>query len=219
MSFATFFSDACTDTAFTALPTHNAAWAQDPGQGTWRISSNGTSAGCTVTSSARCYLAVAPGPLQAMQFAILGSSLAHEEGILSRFTEDNFNGFWGGIGYVSFLEAGDQLLTHRLDGGGSHTQIASGTYAPVSGDIFRNEWPTLTSLRVMVDGVENYNVTDATYATGSVGLFGGVSIDDSALMSIDDILVEQDLGIVPSFRVGPRRRGRHPAVSSPGGYF
>jgi hypothetical protein len=189
------YSDTFTDTQYTALPTHNAAWAQDTANGTWRISTNGTSAGTSVSTTARAYLtgASVPSANQAAQFSMAGTSLQREQGLVLRFTEDATLSFWGGIGYVAYVELGDVLYVHRLDGGGSHTQIASAAYLPITGDVLRFEIIG-TGLEVFINGVSLLTVTDATHASGTVGMWCGSSIDDSGNMSVDNFAAYEDAG-------------------------
>jgi hypothetical protein len=201
VSWTQKFSDAFTDTAFTALPTHNAAWAQDTGNGTWRISSNGTSAGTTTSGGARCYItgASAPAADQACQFKIMGSLRFREEGLLTRFTDGSPGNFWGGTGYLVYVETPDQLLMHRLDGGGSHTQIASSTRAIQDNDVLRSE-AVGSGLTVIRNGTDTaISVTDATFTSGAVGVWCGTSIDDTTSMSVDDFVAEEWSGAAKRF--------------------
>lgn len=185
MGWTTVFGpDGFNGTAFTALPTYNAAYAQDTANGTWRISSNGISAGCTVTSAARCYLVSAPAADQAVEYVIIGTLLKHEEGLTIRFTDGDSGNFWGGTGYVGYVEIDNQFHFVRLDGGGSHTELGAYAYTPASGDTIRIEFVGIQWVLIAA-GATLAISTDATYASGTVGLWSGTSIDDSVSMSVD----------------------------------
>jgi hypothetical protein len=195
MSWSTFFGpDAFTGTQYTALPSYNAAYAQDTNNGTWRISTNGTSAGASVSATARCYLVSAPGLNQAAEFTMHAGSapnLQKEQGIALRFTDGDSGSFWGGTGYVAFVEVGNLAYVERLDGGGSHTNLDTFSYTPSDGDVFRFE-AVGTRLEVFVNGGSIGFTTDSTYSTGTVSLWCGTSVDDSGFLSIDDFTVYED---------------------------
>lgn len=213
MAWVQVAADGFTDTpgGFAHLQTHNPIWTQDEANGIWRISSNGTSAGASVFATARCYLVSAPAADQAAEFTIRGTSLERETGLILRFTDGDSGNFWGGVGYVTYFEAGHILETHRLDGGGSHTQIASVSYTPVDGDQLRVEMIG-TRLEVFINGVSQYAVTDATIASGTVSLWAGISIDDTTNTSIDDFAAYQQavstltLGWLPTTQIVRGRR-------------
>lgn len=193
MAWTTVFGpDPFTATQFTALPTYNAAYAQDVANGAWRISSNGTSAGCTVIATARCYLVSAPGNNQAAEYTVNGSTPDRTWGLVFRFTDGDSGNFWGGTGYVGFNDASQtRLRIERLDGGGSHTQLSTGAYTPTSGDTFRGELVG-SSIALLINGAGKVSTTDATYTSGTVGLWGGDSIDDLTNVSVDNFTVYQE---------------------------
>lgn len=196
MPWSTVFGpDAFNGTAFTALPTYNSAYTQislGSGGGDWRISSNSIAAGCTVASTARCSLVSAPAADQSAEYTILGPSLAsllREEGLLLRFTDGDAGNFWGGTGYVAFIETDQSLYIYRLDGGGSHTLLGSVAITPANLDVWRFEIIG-SAWAVQQNGAVRFNATDATYATGTVGLWAGLSLDDSTNMSVDGFTVQ-----------------------------
>jgi hypothetical protein len=179
-------------TQYTALPDYDAAFAQDTTPGTWRLSTNGTSAGCTVAGSARCWItgAAAPGPDQAIRYTINGSSLQLQEGCAVRFTNGDLNDFWGGTGYVSFFSTTATIDSYRLDGGGSHTLLAQTAFTPTTGDRLSGE-AVGSDITVLVNGSQIHLFTDATYSDGDVALWSGSSLDDSTNLSIDDLVIEE----------------------------
>lgn len=184
MSWSLFATDPFTGTPFDPLSASLWTYAVTG----FRISANGTSAGNAAVGS-RVFLASAPANDQAVELVLRGSSsatLEKEEGILLRFTDDGDDTFWGGIGYLAYVESGNQLIVVRLDGGGSHTTIGSGAYVPFDGDVLRAEiigdqLSFYANLGALLLGP----ITDATYASGSVGMFAGTSFDDASNMSID----------------------------------
>lgn len=191
MSWSTFFGpDGFTGTQYTSLPTYDSSYTQDVLNGTWRISTNGTSAGCTVISTARCALVSAPADDQAAEFTVNGSNLDLTWGIAFRFTDGDSGNFWGGTGYVAFNDQGNsRLRLERLDGGGSHTQLAvSSSYTPSSGDVFRFEIVG-DQIDVLINGSGKISTTDSTYTSGTVALWAGTSLDDFVSMSVDDFTV------------------------------
>lgn len=220
MAWTQFFQDIFIDTAFVSLSTHNSTWASAAsGETELRISSNGTSAGAS-SSPSRSYLASAPANDQAAEITIRGSSFLKEEGLLLRYTpnpSDALN-FWAGFGYLLFYETslGDRLQLWRLDLG-THTQLANiGIVAPADGDVLRGECVG-TTIRVMVNGNALAEIDDATYASGTVGIFAGLSFDDTTSMSIDDFTVYQDVGVAPAMGGGYIRQARlRPAPFKPG---
>lgn len=52
-------------------------------------------------------------------------------------------------------------------------------------------------LTVLVNGVALFRVYDTTYASGTVGLFSGVSYDDGNFMSLDDFVAEEIVAGAP----------------------
>lgn len=77
-----------------------------------------------------------------------------------------------GDGYLGFLSNSTTLLLFRVSGGGVFTQLGAdfNFAAVISGDTItlRAQGTTLT---VYVNGVSQGNRTDATYNTGSIGIF------------------------------------------------
>lgn len=192
MAWSTIFGpDAYTATQYTALPTYNAAaYAQNTSDGTWRISTNGTSAGCTVSTSARCYYIGSVGDDQAGEYTVTGSSVDRNWGICLRFTDGDSGNFWGGTGYNLQNFTDGTARVFRLDGGGTHPQLASWSYTPSSGDVFRFE-VIGTQLEGKVNGVSLGTVSDATFTSGTVSLWSGASLDDFSNMSIDAFTIEE----------------------------
>lgn len=185
MSWAQVFQDTFAGTAFQALSSHDPAWATAAsGETELRISSNGTSAGAGASPS-RSYLASGPANDQAAEITIRGSSLIKEEGILIRYTSNDPSNFWGGFGYVAFYETavGTRLQLWRLDAG-SHTQLANIAVTPADGDALRVE-AVGTTISLYVNGIGLADIPDATYGSGTVGIFAGSSFDDTTSMSID----------------------------------
>lgn len=191
MPWSTVFGpDGFNGTAFTALPTYNSAYAQDVANGTWRISSNGISAGCTVTASARCYLVSAPAADQSAEYTLITSGdLLKEEGLVVRFTDGDAGNFWGGTGYLTFIETDSKIYVYRLDGGGSHTLLTSVSVTPANLNVFRFEIVG-SNWAVYLGGALQANGSDATYASGTVSLWSGASFDDSLSMSVDNFTAQ-----------------------------
>ena len=218
MAWQQTFADFMTGTPFASLPSREAAWEQNTTFGTWRISTGGFTAGCTVSATARCYLISSqPGPDQSCRFTLvagLSPNLQVEEGLLVRFLEDDTNDFWGGIGYVTYVESGNQLIIQRLDGGGSHTPIAVETYTPANGDVLRVEVVGST-IKALVNGLEIIEVNDATHTTGTVGVWSGTSLDDQNAMSVDNFVAEEwVVAAVTGIRV--RESRLRPRIFAPG---
>lgn len=188
-----FGPDGYDGTAFTHLDAYNSAYVQDTANGHFRISTNGTSAGCVVITAPRCLLSTAPRPNHAAQFAIAGSDVTLAFGLALRFTDGDPGVFWGGTGYVLFYNGSNQIQVDRVDGAGSHTNLALWSYTPASSDVFRGEIVG-TTIEGFVNGVSKGTVTDGTYSTGKVGLWcGGTSFDDGTNMSIDQFTVYVEL--------------------------
>jgi hypothetical protein len=190
MAWSTVFGpDLFIGSAFTSLPTYNAAYTQNGSNGDWRIGSNGLSAGCAAFASARCTLATPPAADQSAEFTIVGSSLQKEEGLVIRFTDGDAGNFWGGTGYLVYVESDNLLHVVRLDGGGSHTQLTTFSYTPTTLDVLRFEIIG-TTWEVFVNAVSKGNGIDANYASGTVGLWSGSSLDDTGGCSIDNFTVQ-----------------------------
>ncbi len=184
MSWSDVFVPTMTGTQYTAIPSIDAGWSQNTSNGTWRESTNGVSYGVVASpGAARAYFNGAIGNDQAAECQIVGTSLEQEEGLLIRFTDGDPATFWGGTGYLMYVEAGSQLIVVRLDGGGSHTTLDSTSYSPSTGDVLRLEMVG-TSWKAKVNAASFLIGTDATYGSGTVGLWAGITLDDTINLSI-----------------------------------
>jgi hypothetical protein len=196
MAWAQTYADTFTGTAFTVLETYNAAWVNDLPPGL-RISSNGTSCG-NGSNSARAYLtgASAPSANQAVEVVLRSGTspnLQLDEGLIARFTPTGTGFPWtDGTGYLFFIPVSNTVDIHRMDGSGSHTQIAQTSYTPADLDLLR--WEIVGSnFDLLKNGSLLLNVTDATYATGAVGISAFSTFDDTTFMSLDNFTAYQQV--------------------------
>lgn len=214
MSWSPFHGpDPFTGTQYTPLTSYSAAYTQNTSNGTWRLSTNGTSAGCTVASgSARCSLVSAPPANMAAEFTMTGTSLQREQGIAVRFTDGDPGNFWGGTGIVVYVENDNKIYVQRLNGGGSHTLLDTVPYTPTSGDALRVE-TIADAITVRISLTSILTVHDSTYASGTVSLWSGLSLDDGSNMSIDNFTVYE---LIADGQPTMRRWGGVPYVGGQG---
>lgn len=192
MAWTQVFQDTFVDTAFTSLLTHDATWGFMVN--TWRISSNGTSAGAVpFGSTARISMLNKLANTQAVECTLVGSSLEVEEGLLIRFQEEGTTGFWDGIGYLTYIESGHQLITVRLDGAGSHTTLQTSSYTPVTGDVLRIE-AIGSSISAYVNGGLIHTVVDTGFPNGRGGMWAATTLDDTVNMSIETFTAYEQSG-------------------------
>lgn len=201
MAWTTVFGpDPFTGTPFTALPTYDAAYTQDVTNGTWRISTNGTSAGSVAVSGPRVSLVSAPAADQAVEFTFQtsGSISALDAGLNFRFTDGDPGNYWGGTGYRVHYESAGVFRLSRLDGGGSHTSLTTGSATPVNNDVLRAEIIG-SSIEIFLAGISIITFTDATYATGTVGMFSGSSLNEAVNFSVDLFTAQEQAAAIAGY--------------------
>src|SRR3990167_706179 len=169
MAWTQQFADTFTNTQFTSLPTHNAAWTND--YNTKRISTAGTR--MQPVGAARSSISTTLADKQYAQLKIYPSEGALTDGPLIRYTALAAT-YWGFTGYYArYEEADTRINVHRVDNG-SATSLGTRTVTLSDGDTLRIEADG-SSITVWVNGVQQGAAfTDATYSSGQAGFYAEV---------------------------------------------